>query len=234
LLGKSDQVILEARESIRLIPQFAAPYWYLAKALLRLNRLAEATDVLTQALEQKLDMTRFHSIRYQIAFIHGDTSEMQQQIDWARGKPDEYVAFDWQVGSAAFAGQWRKAQEFSRRTIDLAAGAEMTEVAAGYATEQALRAAVFGDCRRATEAAAEGLALKRGRATLPRAALALALCGGMDQVKPLLDELTKRYPEDTLLSSIWLPVVRAALEFTTRQRDAGDRAIGDVPLRSRC
>ena len=57
------------------------------------------------------------------------------------------------------------------------------------------------------------LNLARGRASLPRAALALALCGQTDQAKPLVDELTKGYPEDTLINSIWLPVIRAAIDL---------------------
>jgi len=31
--------------------------------------------------------------------------------------------------------------------------------------------------------------------------------------KPLVDELTKRYPEDTIIDSIWLPVIRATMEL---------------------
>jgi eukaryotic-like serine/threonine-protein kinase len=147
---------------------------------------------------------------------------MQQEVEWARGNPDEHIAFEWQAGSAAFAGQWRRAQELSRRAMDLAAGRDMKEVAAGYASEQALRAATFEDCGRATAKAAEGLALERGRSSLPRAALALALCGELNGVKPLVDELAKRYPDDTLLSSIWLPAVHAALEL---QRGNADQAI---------
>jgi len=73
---------------------------------------------------------------------------MQQQIDRAHGKPDEYIALGWQTGAAAFAGQWRKAQELSRRAIDMAMRGDTKEVAAQYATEQAMRGAVFGDCRR--------------------------------------------------------------------------------------
>ena len=161
----------------------------------------------------------------QIAFINGDTAEMQQQIDWARGKPDEYVAFDWQTGAAAFAGQWRKAQELSRRAIDLAAQGDTKEVAAGYAAEQALRLAVLSSNlslpppqQRKLKLEIQTLVqtalnLARGRASLPRSALALALCGQTDQAKPLVDELTKRYPEDTLINSIWLPVIRAAIDL---------------------
>jgi hypothetical protein len=68
---------------------------------------------------------------------------MQQQINWARGRPYEHLAFDWQSGAAAFAGQWRKAQQHARRAIDLTARGETKEIAARYATEQALRGAVI-------------------------------------------------------------------------------------------
>jgi eukaryotic-like serine/threonine-protein kinase len=138
---------------------------------------------------------------------------MQRQIDWAHGRPYEHIAFDWQTGAAASAGQWRKAQELARRAIDLTSRGETKEIAARYATEQALRGAVFGDCRQARVDAAQGLKLERGRVSLPRAALALALCGESNQAKPLREELTKRYPEDTVINSIWLPVTRAGVEL---------------------
>ena len=167
----------------------------------------------------------FHTYLYQIAFINGDAAGMQQQLDWASGKPYEYIAFDWQAGAAAFAGQWRRAQELSRRAIDLAARGDTKEVAAGYAAEQALRLAVLSSNfslpppqQRKLKLELQTLVqtalnLARGRASLPRAALALALCGQTDQAKPLVDELTKRYPEDTIINSIWLPVIRAAIDL---------------------
>ncbi len=213
LIGQPEQAITEARESNRLNPAFVGPYRVLVGALLRRNRFAEAKDVLAQALQQGLDNTQFHSALYQIAYIYGDTAGMQQQLDWARGRPDEYVALDWQTGAAVFAGQWRKAQEFSRRAIDLAGRGETLEVAARYSTEQALRSAVFGACSQAGVDAALSLKLARGRASRPRAALALALCGEANQVKQLVEELGQLYPEDTLINGLWLPVIRAALEL---------------------
>jgi serine/threonine protein kinase/Flp pilus assembly protein TadD len=210
-IAQSEQTIAEAREAIRLNPKFAASHRLLAMALLRLNRFAEAKEALAQALQQGLDHPDFHFLLYQLAFINNDTTEMRQQLDWARGRPDEYLVFDWQTGAAAFAGQWRKAQDFARRAMELAARGDTKEVAAQYATEQALRGAVVGDCQRARADAVQGLALERGRASLPRAALALALCREVNQAKPLVEELAKRYPADTLINSLWLPVIRAAL-----------------------
>ncbi len=62
-------------------------------------------------------------------------------------------------------------------------------------------------------AVAQGLKLTRSRASLPRAALALALCGEANQTKSLVDDLTKLYPQDTLINELWLPVIRAALSL---------------------
>ena len=212
-LGQFDQAIAEARESIRLNPNFSAPYRHLAWALLSLNRFTEAKDTLAQIFQRDLGSTPAHTQFYQMAFTEGDTSGMQQQIDWSRGKRDEYVAFYWQAVAAAYAGHWRKSQDFLRDAIDLASRADTKEVAAQYATEQALRGAVFGNCRRAGADAAQGLNLARGRASLPRAALVRALCDETNQAKLLVDELINRYPEDTLIQSIWLPEIRAAMEL---------------------
>jgi eukaryotic-like serine/threonine-protein kinase len=230
MIGQYDQAIAHAREAIRLNPNFAPAYRALGLALLPLNRFAEARDALTQALQQNLDTPDFHAILYQIAFTEGDTALMRQQIDWARGRPNEYIAFDWQTGAAAFAGQWRKAQDFSRLAIDLAAPGDTQEVAARYATEQALRGAVFRDCRQASADAVKGLALARGRASLPRAALAFALCGQASQAKTLTDEISRRYPEDTVIHSLWLPAIIAAIDL---HRGDATRAIEQLQATSR-
>ena len=212
LIGQHEQALAEGRDAIRLNPNFAASYWYLGRALLRVNRFKEAKSVFKQALEQKFDLTNIHSTLYQIAFAEGDATAMQQQLDWANGKPER---FDWQAGSAACTGQWRKSQEFSHSAIDLAARGDTKETAARFSTEQALRGAALEDCQRAKADAEHGLKIGVGRASLPRAALALAWCGEEDQVKRLTDELIKRYPEDTVIHSIWLPTIRAAIVLQT-------------------
>ncbi len=161
-------------------------------------------------MAQKLDGTGFHEGLYQIAFVRGDAAAMQQPLDWAKGRPDEYVAVNWQAETAAFAGQYRRSQDFSRRAVDMATRSNAKEVATQYASEQELRGATFGQCQKAKGAAAQALALERGKASLSRAALALTLCGEGGQAQSLIDELEKRYPKDTLINSLWLPIIRAA------------------------
>ena len=138
---------------------------------------------------------------------------MQQQIDWAKGKPDEYVALDWQTGAAAFAGEWRLAQDLSRRTIDLTLSSDAKKVAAGYEAEAALRGAAFGQCAWARTAATQALALEHDKVTTRDAVLALALCGATSQAQRLVDDFVKRHPKDTRVNSMWAPTVRAALKL---------------------
>jgi eukaryotic-like serine/threonine-protein kinase len=230
LLGQFEQAIPEARESIRLNPNFAGAYLNLARPLIRLNRFAEAKDVLEQALQRGLDQRMFHFLLYQLAFINSDTTGMQRQIDWGRGNPEESFALDWQTGAAAYAGQWRKAQDFSRRAIEMTERGDTQETAARYATEQALRGAVFGDCRQAKADAAQGLKLARGRISLSRAALAFASCGEAKRAQSLVSELTEYYSEDTVINSIWLPSIRAAVEL---QIGSAARAIDQLQAASR-
>jgi predicted Zn-dependent protease len=180
---------------------------------MRLDRFTEAKDVLTQAVQQKIETIFFHALLFEIAFIENDTAAMQQQIDWASGKPDSYQALDWQTGGAAFAGQWRRARELSGRSIDLAMRGEVPEVAAQYEAELALRAAVFGQFAAGEAAAAQSLERERNQGTLTLNALALALLGEPSRTRALIEEVARRYPKDTLVNDLWLPTIKAALEL---------------------
>ena len=213
MLGQYEKAVAEGHEAIRLNSRFSPSYVHLVRALVRLNRFPEAREMLAQAFQQRLDHTYFHDHLYEMAFISNDATEMRQQLDWMKGKLDEYKASDWQAGTTAFGGQWRKAQDFARRAIGLSARGDTKEVAAQYATGQAQRGAVLGDCRQAKLDAVQGLQFSRSRVSLPRAALAFALCGEANQAQAIRTELRQRYPEDTLINELWLPVIRAAIEL---------------------
>ena len=213
MIGQFEKAVAEARQALALNPNNAVAYWNLADSLTRLNRFSEAKEICEQAIQQKLDTIALHYFLYQISFVEGDPAAMQQQLTWASGRLDAYMALDWQNGASAFDGQWRRAQEFSRRSIDLATRSDAKEVAARYAAEAALRAAVFGECTLARAAAAQSLAFERNQVSLTRLTLALALCGEASQTQSLVEELVKRYPKDTLINGLSLPIRGAALEL---------------------
>lgn len=181
--------------------------------MIRLNRFEEAKEIFARAMAQKLESSAMHYDLYVMAFMRGDTAAMQQQFDWAKGKPNEYAAISWQVDTAEFAGQLRQAREFSRRSSDLAQRRDLKEIVAHLAADDGLREAIFGHCQEATEDTAKALDIVRSNTVLIRASRALALCGEVGEAQSLADELAKRNPQDTLINAVWLPTVRAVIEI---------------------
>ncbi|MEK6300022.1 MAG: protein kinase [Acidobacteriota bacterium] len=222
MIGQFEKAVIEGNRALLLNPNNAVAYWNLADSLTHLSRFSDAKETCETAIQQKLETIALHYFLYQIAFAEGDAAGMQQQLDWARGRLDEYMALDWQNGGAAFSGQWRRAQDFSRRSIDLATRSDAREVAARYAADVALRAAVFGKCNQTKIAVAQSLALERNQVSMARLTLALALCGEAFQTQSLVEELVKRYPKNTLINQLWLPTIKAALEL---QRNNPTQAI---------
>jgi len=213
-IGQWEKSAEEAGEAIRINPNTVAPHGNLARALMRLNRYDESLAVLNRAFQQlKLDSEPMHTWVYNIAFIRSDAATMKHEVESLSGKQNEYIALDWQTNSASFAGHWRLAQDFSRRSIDLAAHNNAKEVAAQYVAEEALRAAVFGQCAQTKSAAVQALSFEHNQVSLTRSSLALALCGEVAQAQSLVDELAKQYPQFTIVNDIWLPPIRAALEL---------------------
>ncbi len=54
---------------------------------LTLNRLDEAKATFDQALAHKLDGGDLRVNMYYLAFLRGDSAQMEQQLAWAAGKP---------------------------------------------------------------------------------------------------------------------------------------------------
>ena len=137
----------------------------------------------------------------------------------------QYVTLDWQTNSSAFLGQWRKSQDFSRRSVDLVIRSETAEVAAQYAAEQALRIVFWSSGAGLPEPNSnqlqlalktqtrKALKLERNKDTLTRSALALAIAGQTSEAEKLIEELKTEYPKDTLVHGLWLPMINAALRL---------------------
>jgi eukaryotic-like serine/threonine-protein kinase len=212
-LGQFDKALEEAREAIRLNPSSASGYSLLATAFVGLNRFDEAKAMIGQALAQKLDTSAMHRTLYRIAFVQGDPASMQQQIEWAKGKPDEYVAQNWQAETAAFLGQFRKAKAFSNHATELAERRDLKDVAAQIAVGAAARDALLGDCRQVKERTAKALSLSHSQLTMIPAGNALAACGEFSHTQTITSELVRRFPKDTILSKVSLPLVQARIEL---------------------
>jgi serine/threonine protein kinase/tetratricopeptide (TPR) repeat protein len=210
-VGQFEKAAEACRESIRLNPNWVIPRSNLALSFISLNRFDEARQVIQEALAQKLESMPMHSHRYSIAFVEGDAAAMKQQIDWASGRPDEYLAQAWQAEVAAFCGQLRKEREFSQRTVELALQYEQKEAAAQFLAGQAVTEAVFGQSERVSDLVARAFGIFRSRAAVAIAANAFSLCGDSGRAQPLIDEYSKRLPKNTFWNVVSAPLYRGQI-----------------------
>src|SRR6266850_2174549 len=210
-VGQFEKAAEACRESIRLNRNWVIPRSNLALAFIFLNRFDEAKQVIQEALAQKLESTPMHSHRYSIAFVQGDAAAMKQQIDWASGRPDEYLAQAWQAEVAAFCGQLRKEREYSQRTVELALQHEQKEAAAQFLAGQAVMEAIFGHCDHASSLVGKAFNIWRSRSTVAIAANALSICGDSGQAQPLIDEYSRLFPKNTFWNAVSAPLCQAQI-----------------------
>jgi tetratricopeptide (TPR) repeat protein len=229
-MGQYEKAIEALREALRLNPNFGLSYRGLVFAFMRLNRFEEAKAIGEQSLTQKLEFVEIPRDLYNIAFIHEDTAAMKQQVDWANARPGEYAHLTWQAGAAAFAGQWQKARELSNRAAELAGQRNLQEVVGDIVSGNALRSAVLGHCQQSRADLARAAALPRTPNSLFTGGMSLALCGATAQAQALNDEAVKRYPKNTIVNEVNLPLIRAALEL---QRGNHTQAIQILSAASR-
>ena len=224
-LGQYEKALNETLESQHLEPA-AVGYSNLAGLYLGLNRPDDAKKTIEQAQATGLAGDFLHLAIYQLAFLKGDTAEMEKQVSWAAGKPgSEDVLLSVQSDTEACHGRLAKARDFSRRAVDAAVRAGSKETAAIWQVNAGLREAEFGNPAVAAKYVAAALALAPGRDVKILSALALARVGETAPAKAMAEELEKTYPSHTLLKIYWLPAIRAALEL-----DANDSAEALVSL----
>ena len=222
-IGQSEKAVVFAREGIRIDPNYATIYMNLVESLVSLGRYEEAKETCKTAFERNLDGTYFHLFPLMIAFIENDQNAIQTDLRWFAGRDDEHLAFDVQARAAAVKGQWRTAQDFSRRSVDLATHTNAQEVAGKYAAEQAVRIVFWSsgtgipDKNDATLRSVlkaqtnKAMSLEKGQMVIVTNALALAVAGQSDEAAALLEGLISDRPKDTLLKHLWAPTIKAAL-----------------------
>ncbi len=218
VIGQYEQAIEELRAAIRLNPNYGSPYRTLANVYLRLSRFDEARAMGEQVIARGFDSVFSRGRFFEIALIQGDTAAMQQQIDWASRRPGEYEHLIWLSRQAVFTGQWQKAREFRQQAVALARQRKMLETAGEIENWTAEQAATLGLCRQSRTALARAAAFPRAPKVFFGAGIALALCGEPAQAQALNDEATRRYPSDTLVNEIQVPLIRAALELRRGKR----------------
>ena len=212
LLGQYERAASETRESLRLESNSVLPYGNLGLFSLALNRIDDAKASFHEALAHNLDDPYLRQNMYFLAFLENDSASMQQQVNWAIGKPGaEDLLLSDESQSEAYQGRMQRARELSRRAVDSAKRNDRVEAAALWQANEAIWEAESGHTAMARAAGAAAMSLAPGRDVRLLVALILAKSGDAAQAQKLADKLDDEFPRSTILQDYWLPTIRAEI-----------------------
>jgi len=221
-LGQYDKSIAETELQQRLEPTIVG-YGNQAGNYIAVNRLKDARQTLQEAQQKNFDGLNIRSQQYALAFLSGDTAEMERQVEWSAGRPgEEDQMLNSHADTQAYYGRLGKARDLARRATDSAVRGDAKETGALWLAFQALREAEVGNGAAARQAAARALALAPGRDVKAVAAVALARSGEAAQSRTILESLQKSESTNTLLKVLSFPMIEASIDMA---QQAPDRAI---------
>ena len=221
-LGQYDKAVTETEIQQRFEATIVG-YGNLAGLYINVNRLKDAARTLKEAQAKNFDGLVIRQDYYALAFLSGDTAEMERQVAWGAGRPgEEDQLLNTHADTQAYYGRLEKARDLARRASDSAVRSDAKETGAQWLAFQALREAELGNVAAARQEVTRALALAPGRDVKVIAALALARTGETSQSKSLVEALQKSDPTNTYFKVYWFPVIEASTALAQR---APDRAV---------
>ena len=140
----------------------------------------------------------------------GEPQEVQRVMGKIAGRPDEFIATEALAASQQYSGQYRLAAVTMQRAAEQAAHAKASDAQAGFLLESAIARGLAGFCEDEDKAVVQqALSLDRSKQTQATATLAAAVCGNGKLALPLAAELSKKYPQDTLIQDVFGPLSKA-------------------------
>lgn len=223
--GQYEKALAEAEGAIAIDPDFVVGYRNAAINLIAMNRLSEAEAVLQQAAQRKLFLPSFVTDTYRIAFLKGDTGGMERAL---RAAPANPWLLHYGAATLARDGHLPEARRLQEEAVRLARRAARPEMEAQLLVTAALTDLFYGFPNDATRQVREALRLSTGRNVEYTAGLVLAMAGEPEEATRLVNDLRRRFPEDTLVRYNYLPTIQAAVSLAHKRPQQALDLLGDT------
>ena len=182
-----------------------------AGTLIGVDRLQGGERYLKEAVDQGgSDDTNYHNNAMMDDFL-SHRPDWDKHVQWAAVRPDGFTV---ESGAAVIyfsMGRMHDADRLWEHSAQRAEQQHLPDAAGGIYSVKALHDALVSNCSAARDSAHHGLTLDRSAATVPDAALALALCGETGPAIAEIQRLAADVPNNTLVNEIYLPEVKAAV-----------------------
>ncbi len=188
-------------------------------AYLNQNRIDEAKTIGQLAIDRKLDSIGVHRNLYVIAVLRKDATEMERQLAFSRGKPEEPFFLANKAITEFSEGKFKLAQETLRASKNLGEKVGMKELAAFLDAAEAVNAGIIGDCSASRTGAVASLQRFPNGFNRAPAFMAMALCGDGAKAKQGIEALASEYPSDTFIRLQHRPLILAVLSMQQGKPD---------------
>jgi eukaryotic-like serine/threonine-protein kinase len=227
-VGRFELGLQELQEAVRLNPENSIVRESLMRNYMELNRLPEAKVFFNESVDAGADAAfGMHEARYAIAIAEGDEKAAQEQLKWLNERPIWWQdhAFVQRAEAAAFGGDLATARNL-KQELFVKAGTE--GVKAYVASRLGRTEALYGESEEARASIKTALATVRSYQRLWVAIVTYGLAGDAENVEALTKEIEEKYPDDTLMNTIWIPTATAALEVRRGNASAALKMLGSA------
>ena len=225
-LGQLEQALPYAQKAVEISPEDAIASENLLTDYIGLMRLSDARAEMVRARKLGLDgSTDYAGLSLIAYFFLGEPNDMQTLLAQVAGRPDEFLVTAGLVGTQQFAGRYKQATATVQQAFEQAGHAKAPDVQAGILLTDAAARGMADLCAGNEAVVHQALALDKSKQTQEYAVLAGAVCGGSKQALAMAQELSTKYPEDTLIQDVFLPLAKAYVALAAgRPAEAVDDA----------
>jgi len=191
----------------------------IAGTLLGIDRIPEAERYLKEAKDQGGGNDIFyHGNALEDDFLSG-RPDWEKHVQWAASRVDGFILQSSAATIYFYLGKMHEADKQWELAAQSAERQHLPDAAGGIYAVKAVHDALVSDCRGALDAAHHGMTLDRSAATVPDAALALALCGEASAGVKAADQLAADAPTNSLVNDVYAPELKAAAALAAHHPD---------------
>jgi len=225
-LGQYEQALSYAQKAVEIQPEDAIASENLVGDYVPLYRMPEALAEMARARKLAMDgSTDFAGIRFVAYFLQGDQNEIQKLLASVTGRPDEFTITAALAGAQQYSGRYRQAEATYQQAFEQAEHAKAPDAQAGLILANAEARGLVDLCAGNEAVVRQGMALDKNKQTQEYAVLAAAVCGNGKLALPMVQDLSKKFPEDTLIQDVFLPLAKAFIALNAgRPAEAMDYA----------
>jgi serine/threonine protein kinase/Flp pilus assembly protein TadD len=181
-----------------------------AIVLLQTDRMPEAERYLKEAFDEGgADNVNYQGDAMIDEFLTGK-SDWEKHEQWATSRPDGFIVQADAATIYLFMGRMHQADQMWDLAAKKAELQHINDAAGSFYSLKAVHDALVSNCSAAKAAAHKALALDHSIATVPDAAMAMALCGEAAAGIKEVEKAAAEAPSNMLYSEVAVPEVKAA------------------------